>query len=103
MRTASGWAGNAARNSGVQADGFDAWNEQVEISRYLGVGQTARKSWAWWRPVLLGRPDDERLQRLEYRIFKRDTLRPALAEINALADIEIEMLEFKSGRFVSSD
>jgi hypothetical protein len=70
-------------------------------SRYLGVGQTARKPWTWWRPVLLGRPDDERLQRLEYRIFKRDTLRPALAEINALADIEIEMLEFKSGRFVS--
>jgi len=70
-------------------------------SRYLGVGQTARKAWGWWRPVLLGRPDDERLQRLEYRIFKRDTLRPAIAEINALADIEIEMLEFKSGRFVS--
>ena len=70
-------------------------------SRYLGVGQTARKAWTWWRPVLLGRPDDERLQRLEYRIFKRDTLRPALAEINSLADIEIEMLEFKSGRFVS--
>ena len=70
-------------------------------SRYLGVGQTARKAWSWWRPVLLGRPDDERLQRLEYRIFKRDTLRPALAEINALADIEVEMLEFKAGRFVS--
>ena len=70
-------------------------------SRYLGVGQTARKPWSWWRPVLLGRPDDERLQRLEYRIFKRDTLRPAIAEINALADIEIEMLEFKAGRFVS--
>lgn len=70
-------------------------------SRYIGVGQTARKAWSWWRPVLLGRPDDERLQRLEYRIFKRDTLRPAIAEINALADIEIEMLEFKAGRFVS--
>jgi len=70
-------------------------------SRYLGVGQTARKAWTWWRPVLLGRPDDERLQRLEYRIFKRDTLRPALAEINALADIEVEMIEFKAGRFVS--
>lgn len=70
-------------------------------SRYLGVGQTARKAWSWWRPVLLGRPDDERLQRLEYRIFKRDTLRPAVAEINAVADIEIDMLEFKSGRFVS--
>lgn len=70
-------------------------------SRYLGVGQTAKKAWSWWRPVLLGRPDDERLQRLEYRIFKRDTLRPAIAEINAVSDIEIEMLEFKSGRFVS--
>ena len=70
-------------------------------SRYIGVGQTARKAWSWWRPVLLGRPDDERLQKLEYRIFKRDTLRPAVAEINAVADIEIEMLEFKSGRFVS--
>lgn len=70
-------------------------------SRYIGVGQTARKAWSWWRPVLLGRPDDERLQKLEYRIFKRDTLRPAIAEINAVADIEIEMLEFKSGRFVS--
>jgi hypothetical protein len=70
-------------------------------SRYLGVGQTARKPWSWWRPVLLGRPDDERLQKLEYRIFKRDTLRPAIAEINALADIEVELLEFKSGRFVS--
>ncbi|VWX62999.1 conserved hypothetical protein [Burkholderiales bacterium 8X] len=70
-------------------------------SRYLGVGQTARKAWGWWRPVLLGRPDDERLQRLEYRIFKRDTLRPAIAEINSLSDIEIEMLEFKSGRFVA--
>ncbi|AVO43562.1 replication initiation protein [Simplicispira suum] len=70
-------------------------------SRYLGVGQTARKPWSWWRPVLLGRPDDERLQKLEYRIFKRDTLRPALAEVNALADIEVEMSEFKSGRFVS--
>jgi hypothetical protein len=70
-------------------------------SRYLGVRQTARKPWSWWRPVLLGRPDDERLKRLEYRIFKRDTLRPALAEINALADIEVEMIEFKSGRFVS--
>ena len=77
------------------------WPVDEICSRYIGVGQTARKAWSWWRPVLLGRPDDERLQRLEYRIFKRDTLRPALAEINALADIEIEMLEFKSGRFVS--
>lgn len=36
---------------GVQSDGFDAWNEQVAISRYLGVGappdplNTAGQSW----------------------------------------------------------
>jgi 4-alpha-glucanotransferase len=36
---------------GVQADGFDAWNEQVAISRHLGVGappdplNTAGQSW----------------------------------------------------------
>ena len=36
---------------GVQSDGFDAWNEQVAISRHLGVGappdplNTAGQSW----------------------------------------------------------
>lgn len=70
-------------------------------SRYLGVGQTSRKEWGWWRPVLLGRPDDERLKKLEYRIFKRDTLRPAIAEINAVSDIEVEMIEYRAGRFIS--
>jgi 4-alpha-glucanotransferase len=36
---------------GVQADGFDAWNEQIAISRHLGVGappdplNTAGQSW----------------------------------------------------------
>lgn len=70
-------------------------------ARYKEVGQTGRKPWRWWAPVLLGRADDERMHRLEYRIFKRDTLRPALAEINSASDLKIEMIEHKAGRFVA--
>lgn len=69
-------------------------------ARYKAVGQTARRPWRWWAPVLLGRPDAD-LQRLDYRFFKRDTLRPAIAEINAVSDVEVELVEFKQGRFVS--
>lgn len=69
-------------------------------ARYKAVGQTARRAWRWWAPVLLGRPDAD-LQQLDYRFFKRDTLRPAIAEINANSDIEVELSEFKQGRFVS--
>jgi hypothetical protein len=35
-----------------------------------------------------------------YKYFKRDTLRPAIAEINALTDITIELVEHKNGRRV---
>ena len=69
-------------------------------TRYKDVGQTSRQTWRWWQPVLTGNPPSERLARLEYRIFKRDTLKPAIAEINTLTDIEIELVEHKQGRFV---
>ncbi|MDN8618321.1 replication initiation protein [Variovorax ginsengisoli] len=68
--------------------------------RYKAVGQTARRPWRWWAPVLLGRPDAD-LQQMDFRFFKRDTLRPAIAEINAVTDIEVDLLEFKQGRYVS--
>lgn len=35
-----------------------------------------------------------------YKYFKRDTLKPAIAEINALTDINIELIEHKNGRRV---
>ena len=69
-------------------------------TRYKGVGLTARQAWRWWQPVLSGNPPSERTARQEYRIFKRDTLKPAIAEINAITDIEIELVEHKQGRFV---
>lgn len=69
-------------------------------ARYKDVGRTARQTWRWWRPVLSGQPETERTARLEYRIFKRDTLKPAIAEVNTITDLEVELVEHKSGRFV---
>jgi hypothetical protein len=69
-------------------------------ARYKDIGRTSRQAWSWWRPVLSGRPENERTARLEYRIFKRDTLKPAIAEVNAVTDLEIELVEHKAGRFV---
>jgi len=69
--------------------------------RYRDVGRTARQHWRWWRPVLSGQPETERTARLEYRIFKRDTLKPAIAEVAAITDLDVELLEHKEGRFIS--
>jgi hypothetical protein len=70
-------------------------------TRYKEVGKTARQTYKWWMPVLIGRPFDDRMEKLEYRIFKRDVLRPAIAQVNAVTDIEVELIEHKAGRFVS--
>ena len=70
-------------------------------SRYRGVGRTSRQPWSWWRPVLSGKPETEKTKALEYRFFKRDVLKTALAEVNAITDIEVELLECREGRFIS--
>lgn len=69
-------------------------------TRYKDIGRTARQPWRWWYPVLSGNPPSEKMERLEYRIFKRDTLKPAIAEVNAITDLDIELAEHKQGRFV---
>lgn len=70
-------------------------------TRYKDVGRTSRQPWQWWRPVLSGQPESPRTQKLEYRFFKRDTLKPAIAEVNAITDLEVELVEHKEGRFIS--
>ena len=70
-------------------------------TRYKDIGRTARQHWRWWRPVLSGQPETEKTARLEYRIFKRDTLKPAIAEVSAITDIEVELVEHKEGRFIA--
>lgn len=70
-------------------------------TRYKDVGRTSRQQWRWWQPVLSGQPESERTAKLEYRIFKRDTLKPAIAEVNTVTDLEVELLEHKEGRWIS--
>ncbi|WP_022982698.1 replication initiation protein [Ideonella sp. B508-1] len=70
-------------------------------TRYKDIGRTSRQPWRWWHPVLSGQPPSERTAKLEYRIFKRDTLKPAMAEVSAVTDLEVELQEHKDGRFIS--
>ena len=73
-------------------------------TRYKAIGRTSRQNWRWWHLVLSGQPNLEKLdklEKLEYRFFKRDTLKPALAEVCTVTDIEIEIIEHKEGKFIT--
>jgi hypothetical protein len=70
-------------------------------TRYKNVGRTARQNWRWWLPVLTGQPNSERLAKTEYRFFKRDTIKPAIAEVCFITDIEIELVEYKDGKSIA--
>lgn len=71
--------------------------------RYLNNvnGLTNKATWEWWRPRITGMSDTEFKSQGEYRFFKRDTLMPAIREINAVTDIEVELLEFKTVRKIT--
>lgn len=61
-------------------------------------GLTVKRPWREWRDMLCG----SHVKVDEWRYFRRDTLDPAQLEVVKLADdIEIERLEFKSGRTVT--
>ena len=67
-------------------------------------GTTARQSWTWWRPVLTGVPDNKGEQKgayAEWKYFNRDIVKLAVAEVNAMTDLQVESIEYKKGRFVS--
>lgn len=64
---------------------------------------TMRETWEWWRPILSGTPDTEAGDeaKREYKYFKRDYLRPAIAEVNAVTNICVELVEHREGRRVA--
>lgn len=70
-------------------------------TRYKDIAKTSRQPWRWWHPVLTGQPHSASVEKLEYRIFKRDTLKSAVAEVNAITDLDIELIEHKQGRAIS--
>lgn len=70
-------------------------------TRYKDIAKTSRQPWRWWHPVLTGQPHSASVEKLEYRIFKRDTLKSAIAEVNAITDLDVELIEHKQGRAIS--
>jgi hypothetical protein len=59
---------------------------------------TMREDVIWWASVLTGRSD---ITSVDYRILHRDTIKKALAELDALCeDFRLEVVEHKRGRKV---
>lgn len=71
--------------------------------RYLTnhKGLTNKAEWEWWRPRITGIAEGDGEQVRLYKYFKRDTLVPAIKEINLMTNIEVELHEFKTGRRIT--
>lgn len=52
-----------------------------------------------WEPRLSGAPRKAGTK-FEYKFWKRDTLRPAIAEINMMCDVDVDLIEHKQGNWV---
>lgn len=60
-------------------------------------------SYLHWYGVLTGNPVPDDTESLPpYKYFKRDVLKPAIAEVNAMTDIDVELVEHKRGRRVEA-
>lgn len=59
---------------------------------------TGRQPWQWWHNVLTGSHEDT--ENVQYKYFKRDVINPAVTEINSTSDLNVELIEFRSGRRV---
>lgn len=75
--------------------------EIIERYKTNPTKKTNREPWQWWVPRITGSLSEN----YEYKYFKRDVLRPAIAEINTLVtDYELELLEHRDdgGRKITS-
>lgn len=61
-------------------------------------GVTSRKPVGWWTDALSNMPGGDRR---EWRKFKNERVKEAVAEINQETDLEIELIEHRQGRVVS--
>ncbi len=64
-------------------------------------GLTARHHWTWWRAVLTGTPDAEAGDTYrQYKYFKRDVIKRALAEVDSVTDLRLELVEHRLGKLI---
>lgn len=60
---------------------------------------TSKQHWHWWLPVLTGKPAPDEI-RTEFRFFNRDTVKPAVEEVNEVSELTVKVHEFKVGRSI---
>ena len=101
----------------INPDRYAVWN--LRISSKLGTysalalyeicaryrdnpsGVTSRKPPDWWIDALSNTASSTEKKRREWRKFKVEKVNEAIADINEETDIEIELIEHKSGRAVT--
>lgn len=68
----------------------------------FSAGLSERRPWEWWYGVLTGNTDSEDVgsRKYFYRYFKRDTIKPAIQEVNSLTEFDVELIEHTQGRKV---
>lgn len=61
--------------------------------------RTSKQHWHWWLPVLTGKPAPKEIK-TQFRFFNRDTLKPAIEEVNEVSELTVSVIEFKVGRTI---
>lgn len=63
---------------------------------------TDKHPWDWWYPVLTGNLESDSVTSRQYfyRYFKRDTIKPAIEEVESLTDFKVTLIEHTQGRKV---
>jgi hypothetical protein len=69
--------------------------------RFEKVGRTTPVQWEHLRDIILGESAEAKIYQ-EYKFFKNRVLLPSIAEINSLSDIEVELVQNKEGRKVTT-
>jgi hypothetical protein len=60
---------------------------------------TSKREWKWWVPVLTGKPLAEN-SKIEFRFFNRDTVKPAVEEINEVSELAVEAKDIRVGKSI---
>lgn len=60
---------------------------------------TSKREWKWWVPVLTGKPMAQN-SKIEFRFFNRDTVKPAVEEINEVSELIVEAKEIRVGKTI---
>ena len=76
-----------------------------EMSRKYATSpshMTFTEKWEWWHDYLTGQAISSEPLNIEYKYFKRNIIKPAVEEVNAVTNLTVELKEIKNGRRVVS-